>query len=539
MEDLKLQEEFKKLKTEIKKLQSQLDVYETFYEQPDEMDEKWRYRYLFMTMAQGVIYQDQSGAIISANPSALNILGISLHHILGKSPKEEGWVAIDELGNTIPIEFQPAMQCLATGRQVGPFTMGVLNHVKHDYVWINVTSIPLFRKGENVPYQVYTSFEDITEHKKLTTQFQLLFNEMLDGFIVFEVILDEQQKPEDFRFLAVNNAFEKITGMKAEQVIGHPLTKLIPDLEPIWIQLYGKVLANGKPLQFRQYTSVFQKTLEVKAFTAEPGKLAVMFSDVSHLVEVENKLCEEKTRAEAANRVKSQFLANMNHELRTPLNGLMGMHQLLKLTPLDEEQSGYVRDALSCCQSLTHIVDEILTYSKLEKGPDELVETHFQPCGLLSEIVRLHLPAAKSKGLILRHSTDKDLPPYIFGDRYKIKQVLMLLTGNAIKFTPEGEVHLSVSVSRKLTDGSLELKFSVQDTGIGIPSDKLDTIFDRFIQADDSHTRKYGGLGLGLTAAREVSRKLNGRLMVESIEHKGSCFSFVCILKDKDIDIAG
>ena len=258
--------------------------------------------------------------------------------------------------------------------------------------------------------------------------------------------------------------------------------------------------------------------------------------DITHSRKIQRELEEKnvglakaKEEAEAANQIKSQFLANMSHELRTPLNGLMGMLQLLETTTLTEEQQEFIGIALDGSRSLTRVVEDILNYTSLERKTQNNLEVPFQLEEFLQEIMRLHQAAAAHKNLSLSVHKDHSLPNRLIGDRFKLKQVLGNLLGNAVKFTETGAVNLLVKEEKGETSpGRIRIQFQVKDTGIGIDPEKLDYIFQQFSQADESHTRKYGGLGLGLAVAREQAAVLGGMITADSIPGKGSTFTLTC-----------
>ncbi|MEN1759854.1 PAS domain-containing sensor histidine kinase [Anoxynatronum sibiricum] len=247
--------------------------------------------------------------------------------------------------------------------------------------------------------------------------------------------------------------------------------------------------------------------------------------DQTEAKEAQQKLDAALEEAEAANRSKTQFLANMSHELRTPLNGLMGMAQLLETTALSEEQADYLSYVLQSGQSLARVVEDILHYTSLKRKAQKVREEPFQLDELLQEVKELHQTAAVQKSLFLRVYQEASLANKLVGDRFKLKQILGILVGNAIKFTETGTVELWALCDTTLsTPQRLRVRFQVRDTGIGIPKDKLDYIFQRFSQVDESHTRAYGGLGLGLAVAREEAAMLRGFITAESTPGRGSEF---------------
>ena len=235
-----------------------------------------------------------------------------------------------------------------------------------------------------------------------------------------------------------------------------------------------------------------------------------------------------KHRAVAASEAKSQFLSNMSHELRTPLNGLMGMIQLLQTTTLTEEQAHYIELSLHSCKSLTSVVNEVLNYTSLDKKQQILVNEAFSPVELLKEVIALHQTTAAHKGLTLHMYAGNSVPHLLVGDRFKLKQILGNLTGNGVKFTERGAVYLSMFTEESDKPDMVKVVCQVKDTGMGIDPDKVNYIFDRFSQADESNTRNHGGLGLGLPTAKELAELMGGSIVVKSTPGTGSCFTFTC-----------
>ncbi len=232
-----------------------------------------------------------------------------------------------------------------------------------------------------------------------------------------------------------------------------------------------------------------------------------------------------RNEAQNANAAKSTFLANMSHEIRTPMNGILGTLDLIDDTDDESERAEYLALAKRSAQAMLALLNEIVDLSKIESGRLKIERAPVDLRRLLSEIEATMAPVAKQKQVRLAHQVDSDLPPLLEGDEVRIRQVLLNLVGNALKFTSKGSVEISATISER-TNGAPQLSLTVTDTGIGIAKDRLVAVFEDFTQADDSTTRKYGGTGLGLSISRKLIRLMSGELTVTSTQGVGSCFSF-------------
>ena len=233
---------------------------------------------------------------------------------------------------------------------------------------------------------------------------------------------------------------------------------------------------------------------------------------------------QAKEAAEGANRAKSEFLANMSHELRTPMNGIIGMGEIALMTTEEEETRRAIQISLDSARSLLGILSDILEMSRLDAGKLLIRQQPMALGAVIGDVVRLMIPQCQRKGLELRLGLPADLPQDVLGDALRIRQVLLNLIGNAIKFTAQGMITVDLRIEAK-TPGHLETAIVVSDTGVGIPADQVGQIFQPFTQADGSLTRAYGGAGLGLAISRQLVERMGGRLTVKSREGEGSVFT--------------
>lgn len=252
----------------------------------------------------------------------------------------------------------------------------------------------------------------------------------------------------------------------------------------------------------------------------------VTFQDINERSDIEAAISEARDAALESARTKMAFLANMSHEIRTPLNGIIGMSGFLVNTKLMPEQLHYANVIKNSAEFLLQIVNEILDFSKIEAGKLQLEITHFNLRDLVSGIIEFFKSEARKKGLNLRLEMQENFAFEVLGDSNRLRQVLNNLISNAIKFTENGEIILKLELQNKHSDVRQEVKFSVSDTGIGILKDKQDFLFEPFMQADISTTRKFGGTGLGLAISKQLVNMMGGEIGVESEIEKGSVFWF-------------
>ncbi|HWQ18830.1 MAG TPA: ATP-binding protein, partial [Methanotrichaceae archaeon] len=540
----------------------------------------------------GYLVTDLYGIIKEANGAASSLLGVDRHFLLCKPMS----IFLDE-SDLKALSAQ--MDRLKKGEQIPAFEMPMGFHEEPKFL-ASVSGSPIFangnlvgmlwllrditrqsqaeaalKKSEKALRESRANLERKVQERtaQLTRVNQNLQKEVSERLEAEEALRESERRLIDTidflpdatfvidnegRVIAWNHAIEALTGIKARDILGKgDYEYAIPffgERRPILIDL---VLRPDSVIE-RDYANLERRDGMLVGEAYVPclndgkafmwGKAAILYDcsgkivgaiesirDITDRKKSEEALLKAKEAAEAAAKAKTEFLATMSHEIRTPMNAVIGMTSLLLDDSLTPEQRDCVETIRSSGDALLAVINDILDLSKIER---EGARREYQPLDLhecLKSSIELVASEASKKGLGLTCAIDEAVPVTILSDVNRLRQVLVNLIGNAVKFTESGRISITV-VARNLEDGLYEIRFSIDDTGIGIPQESLDKLFQPFSQVDMSNTRRYGGTGLGLAISRRLVELMDGRIWAESIPAKGSIFHFTILARSAEME---
>ncbi|MFN7641860.1 MAG: PAS domain S-box protein [Burkholderiales bacterium] len=475
---------------------------------------------------------DTTGRILDANAKFCALTGYTLDELIGANHR------IVRSGMHPPGFFAAMWRTIGAGEV---WHGEICNRSKDGSLhWVDASIVPM-AGADGRPERFVAIRTDITERKRAEAALrrQLHFRaELLDAIPVAIYYKDARG-----RFLGMNRALEWLFDIDRHTAVGKTSAEVFSDgYADVHIERDREVLTRPTRQSYEMEmplpdgtprTLYYSKASMTDATGTVTGMIGVIF-DTTERKSLERRLGEAKDAAEAASLAKSQFLANMSHEIRTPMNGIIGMTELVLDTALTQHQRDYLETVRQSADALMDIINDLLDLSKIEAGRMELESIDFGPRALLEHLCRPIALSAQRKSLAFALELGAGVPALARGDPGRLRQVLVNLLGNAVKFTQRGSVTLKVDArtgSAPAGETSIVLDCEVGDTGVGIPADKQGLVFDAFAQADSSTTRRFGGTGLGLAITRRLVEAMGGTISVSSTPGLGSRFRFTVALR--------
>ncbi len=498
-----------------------------------------KYKYLVWDMQVGLLIQGPKAEILLSNNKALELLGITEDQLLGKTSFDPDWNVIHEDGSPFPGDTHPVPQAIAIRKSVENVIMGVYRPSIGDRIWLLVSAEPQLHDDGTIE-QVVCSFIDITELKKAEKElikakekaeesdrkYKLIFNSTDTANSIFDNncnLIIQNKISQEFLGVGENEGIGKsvfeIFGQQAGKAVYERMNRVLNTGTPEMFETEFDLIT-GKNWFRSTYYPILDENKKVNS-------VQVISQNITEIKKAQLELITAKEKAEESDRLKSAFLANMSHEIRTPMNGILGFADLLKEPMLSgDQQKHYISIIERSGRRMLNLINDIITISKIEAGSKDVVISEINVNEIMEYIYTFFTPETEKKGILLSNkktSTDKAL---IFNtDKEKLYGILTNLVKNAIKFTDIGSIEMGYSILSSSSEPNV-LKFYVKDTGIGVPKDRQEAIFERFIQADIESKQARQGAGLGLSIAKAYIEQLEGEIWLESEEGVGSTFYF-------------
>ena len=484
-------------------------------------DSEEQTRSIVASALDAIIVMDDQGRITDWNPQAEQILGWTRREVLGRTLSD----------TIIPPQYREAhnrglQHYLATGEGPALGKRLELTALRADGTEFPIElAITPLKLASGITFSGF--IRDTSERTQWEEKLRIVVESAPSGMVLVD---------HSGIMRMVNAELERTFGYPRAELLGQPIEILIPETArhqhvkertAFMVMPHSRAMGTRRELRGRRKDgSEFPVEVGLKSVQTATGLVIIAtIMDVTERKQIETALRQAKETAEAASIAKSQFLANMSHEIRTPMNGVLGMAELLLNSPLSEKQRHLADSVHRSGTALLGIINDILDFSKIEAGKLELERIEFGLRDTIEEAVDLFADQAEKKGLELTCYLPTDIPDNVIGDPVRLRQVLLNLVGNAVKFTPGGEVTVRVSLLRQEHD-TLTLKVDIADTGLGIPAQVQSRLFTAFSQADGSTTRHFGGTGLGLAIVKQLVHLMGGEVGVRSAPDKGSTFWF-------------
>jgi PAS domain S-box-containing protein len=488
-----------------------------------------KYKNLVDNSGVGLLTTDLNGRITYVNKRITTFTGFQPSEMIGRHYSS---LVDSEWAQTISEKLKKQIQL----RQEESDITYPLSVKSGNRIWVEQSSVILMENDEPQGFQCI--IKDITEKRRIEAELKKIESEREEHQSRLQSILDNTPlmifiKDLNGRYLLANKSYKEAFNFTSKQIIGKTDFDLVPEPDAQrYRDIDEYVMREHKNVEVEEtieQSGISKNLLIVKFPLFDKNNtiygISGIASDITERYLYGLHLIEAKRKAEMAEQLQEQFLANMSHEIRTPMNGIIGMTNILLNTSMSNEQKDFVQVIKKSSDSLMILINDILDISKIKAGKLRIENIDFRLRETLEHTISTFRILINDKGLSLRVSVDLDIPDSLTGDPHRLNQILSNLLSNAIKFTPEGEINFEIKAVQKW-ENEIQLSFYVSDTGIGIPAEKLESIFESFSQAESGTSRKFGGSGLGLSITKKLIEMQNGSISVKSIPGQGTEFNF-------------